>query len=192
MTRVAGFCSKANEGKPVGVSRILANIRACQQSAKPFDEESLLICAAYCKDAGINRDNAFDYFDEDHNGVIDRGEIFRGFKKIGAGVNKRHIINMWTVLDRNYDHDVSTDEFESMFSKYLDKGPQSKDAKAGQLRIVPTKITSEGLDAAKKYSVVFKLMNVNGIPSGTKAECDTSEAIAAKDKEIQFKAGKDV
>ena len=54
----------------------------CVNSAKPFDEETLLVCAAYCKDADINRANAFAYFDEDKNGVIERAELFSGFKLV--------------------------------------------------------------------------------------------------------------
>lgn len=162
---------------------------SCVASAKPFTEESLLICAAYCKDAGVNRDNAFDYFDEDGNGVIDRGELFRGFKKMKVGVNKRMVANLYVLLDQNYDHEISTDEFEEIFSKYLEPAPKKEGAKEGHLRALPIKyVSQDDIDAAKSYSMSIKLNKVNGdLVKELKIE-----KVTVTDKLIAFPVGKGV
>lgn len=199
LNRVAGFAAKINAGKPLKVDSIVHFFNSCVASAKPFTEETLHICAAYCKDAGVNRDNAFDYFDEDGNGVIDRGELFRGFRKMNVGVNKRQIANLYVLLDQNYDHEISTLEFESIFAKYLEPGPQSQGK--GKLRFLPIKFISEGeidQSGSKSYSVGIKLMDVNGHVIeqnvGNKSPKDGDKKFKAALKEgcITFPVGKGV
>ena len=122
LMRVSGFEAKAKKGQPLAVESVARFMNDCANSGKHFGEDTLVECAAYCKEAGINKSNAFAYFDEDKNGVVERGELFSGFKRMGVKVNKRHIASLYVILDENYDHEISAAEFEEIFAGYLEDG----------------------------------------------------------------------
>ena len=74
-------------------------------------------------------DAALQYFDEDGSGTISRHELNEGFKRMGAVLNEASIKNLFSILDQNNDDEISCQELEAVFAKYLggdDGGKQKK------------------------------------------------------------------
>lgn len=74
------------------------------------------------KARGISLEKAFDYFDDDRSGIIERAELVEGFKRMKITMNQSLIESLFVVLDKNCDNEISLTEFESAFDKYLGTG----------------------------------------------------------------------
>jgi Ca2+-binding EF-hand superfamily protein len=73
------------------------------------------------------------YFDTDGSGSIDRNELNEGFKMMKVTLNEVLIGNVFKILDSSGDGNISLDEFEAVFEKYLGTGGPVQDVKAEDL-----------------------------------------------------------
>ena len=60
--------------------------------------------------------------DDDGGGTITREELDEGFKKMKVTLNTKMLTNLFVMLDRNCDNEISTQEFADVFDKHL--GPE--------------------------------------------------------------------
>jgi len=90
--------------------------------------------AKLMKDQGFSLEVAMKYFDDDQSGTITRAELVEGFKRMKVTLNERLIKNIFAILDRNCDNEITLQEFEAVFDKYLGTGGPVADVKAEDLQ----------------------------------------------------------
>lgn len=134
LIKVAGFAALKKKDQPIDREKVAKNLEDAVANSAQLREDAVRKVAKLMKEAGIRGiDKAFDYFDDDKSGIINREELVEGFKRMKVTLNQALIENLFVILDRNADNEITLIEFENCFQKYLGSGGAVEDVDADQL-----------------------------------------------------------
>lgn len=125
--------------------------------------------AKLMKDQGFSLEVAMKYFDDDQSGTITRAELVEGFKRMKVTLNERLIKNIFAILDRNCDNEITLQEFEAVFDKYLGTGGPVADVKAEDLQndiidAAAAKDLEKQMNQEKKQKIEYADQTLESIP----------------------------
>ena len=81
---------------------------------------------------GAQLEALFHEFDEDGDGVVDRGELKRGLQGLGAGLSEQTVDDMFSMLDLDGDGLIELAEFGRWFGAGPPPAPMLPEVEARQ------------------------------------------------------------
>jgi Ca2+-binding EF-hand superfamily protein len=164
LLKVSGFAAQ-KKSAPVEVETIAKRLEDAVANSAELREDAVKKTAKLMKDAGMDLEKAFVYFDTDGSGEITREELVEGFKAMKVTLNQALIENLFVILDRNADNEISLTEFEEVFDKYLGTGGSVADVDAADLSNLGSDAASiaRQLNAEKKKKVVYEDMTLEEV-----------------------------
>lgn len=129
LNRVAGF-DKVKPGETIKVDEIVKKINDRVEKSEKLRDECIENVVKEIKAKGYTLETAMKYFDSDKSGYIDRNELNEGFKVMRITLSEALVKNVFCILDKNNDNEISMLEFEEVFGKFLGTGGPVQEVKA--------------------------------------------------------------
>lgn len=122
LNRVSGFADiKASE--TLRVDLVVKNFMDRLEKSEKLRKDCIKKIVKLLKEREITTiDMAMKYLDEDGSGSITRGELDDAFKTMNVPINIALRNNLFSILDKNNDGDISLEEFEAVFGEYMATG----------------------------------------------------------------------